>query len=322
MQVTLIALSTAFLLAGPQPATTDQFTVSDCLITLIEEIDLPAREAGQLIELRTARRNLDGSEFRDAQGNPQYVEVREGLYVMEGQVLGRIDDEMERKQKEVAQHKLTVAEKEATNRISVEYAEASYDVAKAEVEQSREANRRYPGTVPPAELNRKLLAQKQALLQIRQSEYELEIAALSVGVRRAEVELADLQIARRRILAPIDGIVVKRYVDPGEWVQPGEDVLRIVRMNRVRIEGLVDESQVSRVQLRQGQRVTVRLGPDRTPSVPGHVVYVSPMMVSGSRFEVWAEVDNVRIGPDASRPDGGIWLLSPGLKAEMTIHLK
>ncbi len=45
-------------------------------------------------------------------------------------------------------------------------------------------------------------------------------------------------------------------------------------------------------------------------------------MITGSRFEVWAEAENVRVGAGASGGEEGGWLLSPGLKAEMTIHLQ
>ncbi len=274
MQVTLIALSTAFLLAGPQSAAVQRpsigtFLVSDCLIALINDNEVPAQEAGVLKELRTPKLNPDGSPSYDAEGNPEYEEVREGLEVVEGQVLGRIDDELERKLKDVAQYKLEVAEKEAKNYISVQYAEAAHKVATAEVEQAKEANRRHAGTVPAAELRRMKLNQKQAELQIEQSQYELEINAVSVSVRKAELQVADLQIGRREILAPVDGIVVKRYVDEGEWVQPGDNVLRIVRMNKVRVQGLVEASRLSPAQLRKGQRVTVRLRSGQGQSVSG-----------------------------------------------------
>jgi hypothetical protein len=43
-------------------------------------------------------------------------------------------------------------------------------------------------------------------------------------------------------------------------------------------------------------------------------VFVNPLIRSGGEFQVRTEVKN--------RKDGEFWLLSPGLKAEMTIQLK
>jgi len=326
MQVTLIAFSTALLLTGPQPGSAGgdpavRYTVPDgCRITLIEEVDVPAQEAGVLKELKTIT--------VDAEGNQVSQDVHAGLEVSENQVLGQIDDEMEVQQKKVAEYKLQVAQMEAGNDVNVRYARKAAEVAAAEVLQAEEANRRYSGTVPPAELNRKRLAREQARLQIEQSEHELKIAGVSVLVREAEDGLAALQLDRRRIVAPLDGIVVERYVDEGEWVRPGDPVLRIIRINRVRLEGFVDASRVLPSEVKN-QEVEVRLdtagwGPaspnvTRDP-VRGRVVFASPEVEAG-RFLIRAEVDNVWVVPDPAHPKDGYWLLRPGLTAEMTIKL-
>ena len=300
MQVTLIALSAAFLLAGPQAGSvpgsaTDQFPVPNCLVTLISDVNVPAnlapQEAGVLRELK----------------------VREGDEVVEGQLLGQIDDEVERKRREGAAYSLEAARKEAGNKISVDYARAAYKVAAVEVEQALEANRRHPGTVTASELRRMQLEQRRAELQIEQSLYDLEIAAVSVSIRQAELQLADLQIDRRQIIAPVSGIVVERYVDEGEWVRPGDNVLRIVTMDRVRIKGTVKATELPPARVKRGQRVTVRLHPQGQP-VPGQVVFVNPIITTGSRYEVWAEVENVGQGDD--------WVLQPGVPVTMTIELK
>lgn len=304
MQVTLIALGTALLLAGPQPGSgagpsAESYTVPGCLITLIEDIDVPAQEAGMLTKLL----------------------VREGDEVKTGDPLGQIDDELEQELKKVAEYKLQVAEKEETNTYSAQAAEAAEKVSEAEFLQAQEANRRKPGTVAPAELNRMLLSHRHAKLQWQQAEYDLEIAEISKLVRQAEDGVAALQLKRRGIVATLDGIVVERYLDKGEWVRPGDRVLRIIRMDRLRIEGYIDATKVSPAQVRKGQKVSVRLSPGEALSVgpmgrefPGEIVHVSPVVEAGPRFLVWAEVDNP--GRD------GDWPLRPGLHADMTISLE
>ncbi len=315
MQVVLIALSTAMLLAGPEPSAAgetpgDFYTIRACLITLIQDVDVPAQEAGVLIELA----------------------VREGSEVSEGQVLAQIDDRVEQKLRDSAQAKLDVAEKEAENDISVRYAQAASAVAHAEVAQDEEARRRVAASVPDAEYRRKLLAARQADLQIEQSEHELGIAKKSVDVRRAELDVADVQIKRRLITAPLDGIVVERYVDVGEWVQPGNALLRLIRLNRVQIEGYVDATKVLPAQV-DGQQVIVRLNVDTESAVPlppaaegqvfkGRIDFVSPIVEAGPKFRVRAEVDNVWVLPNPNRPNEGYWLLRPGLYADMAVSLR
>ena len=339
MQATLIALSMAFLLSGPQPGSVDGgssalCSVQEAEIKLIKDIQLSAQEAGVLKKLGTPLLDAEGNPVVDADGHPKYLKVREGTQVTRGQMLAQIDDEMERMQKKAAVAKLEVGNLQAENKVRIEYAEAAAQVAAQELEIGYAANRQHPGTVPAMELTRLNLAKKQAELSIKQSDYDWRIDVASVKVREAEDEIADLQVDRRRILAPFDGIVMERYVDEMEWVQPGEPVLRIIRVDRLRIEGFVDAAKVPPGGVKVGQLVrleNVRIRLDGERSVPvdlgvakqpieGRVVFVGQEIVNHS-YKVWAEVANVWVAPDPSRPDDGYWLLMSGMRADMTIRL-
>lgn len=339
MQATLVTLSMAFLLSGPQPGSVERGSPELCSvregeIKLIKDIQLSAREAGVLMKLGTPLVDAEGNPVLDADGKQAYVEVREGVEVKRGQVLGQIDDEMERMQKKAAVAKLEVGHLQAENKVRVEYAEAAAQVATQELEMGYAANRQHPGSTPAMELTRLNLAKRQAELSIKQSDYDWRIDVASVEVRVAEDQIADLQIDRRRILAPFDGIVMERYADEMEWVQPGEPVLRIIQVSRLRIEGFVDAARVAPGGVKVGQLVrleNVRIRLDGERSVPvdlgvarqpieGRVVFVGQELVNHS-YKVWAEVDNVWVTPDPSRPDDGYWLLMSGMRVDMTIHL-
>jgi len=339
MQATLITLSMAFLLSGPQPGSVSGGSAEVCSvregeIKLIKDIQLSAQEAGVLKKLGAPLFDVEGNPVSDADGNPKYVEVREGSQVKRGQMLAQIDDEMERMQKKAAVAKLEVGHLQAENKVRIEYAMAAAQVAAQELEIGKAANRQHPGATPAMELTRLNLAKRQAELSIKQSDYDWRIDVASVKVREAEDQIADLQIDRRRILAPFDGIVTDRYVDEMEWVQPGEPVLRIIRVDRLRIEGFVDAAKVPPGGVKVGQLVrleNVRIRLDGERSVPvdlsvarqpidGRVVFVGQELVNHS-YKVWAEIDNVRVTPDPSRPDDGYWLLMSGMRADMTIQL-
>lgn len=304
MQLTVIALGTALLLSGPQPGSpgppsADSYVMMQgALVKTVRngDIDVPAKQAGVLKELA----------------------VREGMLVTEGQLLGRIDDEVEQKQKKATLARLEVARLEAANTVRVDYADATAKVAAAEVDRANAANRIVPGSVPASEVTRLNLALQQALLQKKQSENDLEIDAVSVDVRLAEDELADVEIEQRKVVSPLEGIVMECFVDQDEWVQPGTTVLRIIRMNRLRVQGFVNDVQDLHSRVRIGQKVTIALGAGR--SVEGEVVFVSPEIVRGPRFAVWAEVDNVWV-PYSSEPGDGYWLLHPGSEVDATVHL-
>lgn len=66
-------------------------------------------------------------------------------------------------------------------------------------------------------------------------------AVAVAGYKRIEAEFA-----RGRLRAPIDGVVVSRRVNPGETVNLGAPLLRIVDLKRLRIEAELDEYDVPR----------------------------------------------------------------------------
>ena len=81
-----------------------------CIVSLIDDVEVPAQEAGQLTQ----------------------VEAREGLPVDEGKLLASIDDKLAQNQKRIAEFEQKAAAEEATNDIRVQYAQANAAVAKQE----------------------------------------------------------------------------------------------------------------------------------------------------------------------------------------------
>ncbi len=95
----------------------------------------------------------------------------------------------------------------------------------------------------------------------------------------------------------------------GEFVEAGHMVLRVLRINRLRAEGLLMRRDLRGDPV--GRRVTLNVmvpGSGET-QFAGKVVFVSPEInpVSG-QTKVWAEIEN----PDL--------LLRPGLNGAMTIE--
>jgi len=330
----LFVLGTVLLLTGPQRGPVSEgeartYLVKGCTITLIDEVNVPAEEAGKLVDMQTPLLDYSGNPVLE-QGQPVLVEVREGTQVSQGQLLARIDDRVEQKLKKVAEYKLQVAEAEAGNDVSVRYAEAASKVAKQEYDMKRGANLVHPGSVAQSEVQRAALALRQAELQIEQSTHELNIAKVSVSLREAELEVAEMQLERRQIEAPIDGIIVDRHVKPGEWVKPGDPVLRIVRINRVRIKASVPKSQVMPAEI-ANQPVAVRFSPESAVRLPrgvkerafqGRVGFVSPVVDPDGSYTVWADVENVWFATAPGQPGQGFWVLRPGDTVEMTIDLR
>ena len=96
-----------------------------------------------------------------------------------------------------------------------------------------------------------------------------EVAALD-----AQVAGIDDRLARSRIRSPIAGTVLARYVEPGEFVQPGQPLFKLASLDSLTFRAYVAQAQLSG--LRLGQEV--RVGVDRADSIatlPGRVTWIA-----------------------------------------------
>jgi HlyD family secretion protein len=96
-----------------------------------------------------------------------------------------------------------------------------------------------------------------------------EVAALD-----AQVASLDDRLARSRITSPRDGTVLARYVEPGEFVQPGQPLFKLASLDSLIFRAYVSNDQLTR--LRLGQQVQV--GVDRADSIatlPGRVTWIA-----------------------------------------------
>ncbi len=80
------------------------------------------------------------------------------------------------------------------------------------------------------------------------SDVELESNQRGLDVSRARRRAAiaardrlDAQLAKTRITAPIDGVVIARFANPGETVDAAARLVTVADLTRVRVEAEVDE---------------------------------------------------------------------------------
>jgi multidrug efflux pump subunit AcrA (membrane-fusion protein) len=265
----------------------------DCVISCEDEVLVPAQEAGALKELP----------------------VKDGQHVKKGDLLAQIDDMIPQAQVEVAKAKLQAAQAEATSDIALRYATAAAATAKADYEQNREANDRYAGTIPQARLRELLLKAREMELTIEKAEKDHVVATHQAQVAVAELRAAEANRDHRRVSSPLEGEVVELSRHAGEWVQAGDPLMRVVRLDKLRVEGSVSAKDYLPSELQDRPvTVTVELAHGKKETFPGKVVLAKPVVATGGEYQIRAEVEN--------RKDNGAWVLRPGLLAEMTIQLK
>jgi multidrug efflux pump subunit AcrA (membrane-fusion protein) len=79
--------------------------------------------------------------------------------------------------------------------------------------------------------------------------HDLETARARHAAATANRDRLKALIAKTRILAPIDGVVTARHVQPGETIETAARIVTIVDLNRLRVEAEVDEYDTARVSL-------------------------------------------------------------------------
>jgi macrolide-specific efflux system membrane fusion protein len=288
-----MAAMAVFLAAAVAAGADAEPVLERCLVSLIQEAKVPAREAGVLDELL----------------------AREGDVVKRGDLIARIDDnqpQMERR-KAKAEHDQAVAKAESD--VDVRYAVAAEKVAQVEYEKAAESDRKVPGSVTRVELNRLQLNEQKSELQIEQAQLERKVAEMAAISKGVEVDAAENSIERRLIKSPLDGVVVQVFPHQGEWMQPGDPLARVVRTDMLRVEGYVDSARWSPAQVRDRPvTVEVALAGGRRETFTGRIVFTSPIVESGGDYRVFAEVEN------RQAEGSGQWLLRAGQTATMTVH--
>jgi HlyD family secretion protein len=120
-----------------------------------------------------------------------------------------------------------------------------------------------------------------------------EIAQAEAEHRRATfvVERLGDELRRMTIVAPFTGFLVRKRVEIGAWLRPGDPVADLIDLDPVVVVGPVNERETSRLRSGARARVTLDAYPDRTFS--GELTHVVPQADRESRaFPVKVRVRN------------------------------
>ena len=74
-----------------------------------------------------------------------------------------------------------------------------------------------------------------AAAEIEQARSERKRAAAERGRLKAAEAEARAELGRHRVKAPFDGVVANRRVDPGDWVDPGVEVIELIDDREVEV---------------------------------------------------------------------------------------
>ncbi len=103
---------------------------------------------------------------------------------------------------------------------------------------------------------------------------EIKQAKANLDSRIAAVNLLKKNISDSYVTAPIDGFVVKKFVEAGESVAPLSSLVMMSNLNYVDLVIYIPETQLGKIKLGQEADVKVDSYPNKT--FHGKVIYISP----------------------------------------------
>lgn len=220
--------------------------------------------------------------------------VDEGSVVAADSVLIELDNRLAKAEEQIAIKELESATLKAEDDSQIKFSKASRDVAMSVFKRSQELYEE--GVESLDDWEKKRLEKIKAEFQIDVSHREQRINQAAVGVNEAKLNAANVQLELRTLRAPFAGIVAQTKKERFEWVKAGEEIMRLVSLEKFRVNGSVRIVDSPNVLEGAPARVFIPIGMGKTEVVEGVVGFVKPES-EGTRdgmheYRVWVEIPN------------------------------
>ncbi len=120
------------------------------------------------------------------------------------------------------------------------------------------------------------------------TQQQLDQARLQLENAEARVQQARVRVNDANIRSSINGIVNKRYIEPGAVVNPGTQLFELVNVSKLKLAVTVNETQVAN--LKVGDKVEVKASVFPDLSFGGTVTFIAPMADASLNFPVEIEI--------------------------------
>lgn len=230
---------------------------------------------------------VESAQARSLPRDARVVEVEEDVIPVIEEASGTV----EAKRKALVSSRILATIREITVRAGDRVAEGEElvvlddrDLA-ARVEQAQRAVDAAQAAATRAEADFERASELFERQVIGRSEYDEAESAHKIAQAELQSAQQALQAAKvassyASISAPVSGVVVERYAEPGDTASPGQPILALYDPRSLRIEAPVRESLLSRIEV--GDPIDVRLGHSQEV-IQGTVGEIVPEAEAGSR---------------------------------------
>lgn len=164
---------------------------------------------------------------------------------------------------------------------------------------------------------------------------QLAVAESQVKASEAQMGVVETQLGNTRIASPIDGVIARKWVMPGDIVQPGQPVYTIYNLADIWITANLEETKLAGIRAGQPVKISVDAYPGR--SFTGKVLLVGAAAASEfslipannasgnftkvtQRVPVRISVDQAGAAPGRPGPSAGEPRLLPGMSVVVKIR--
>jgi RND family efflux transporter MFP subunit len=201
---------------------------------------------------------------------------QEGDAVSAGEVVASVDEE---------NYKIAVRQAQAAVQVAdAALARTRVLAAHAKSELARSENLVRSGGITEKDMEAAQLADRDAQAQVAVADAQLAQA-------RAAQDMADKRLRDAAVRAPVGGVIQRKYINPGAYVEPPTMVFSIVDNRQLELESPVPAALLG--QIRAGQRVTFTVNSYPGAKFEGRVAEINPAVDALARSaKVRVRVDN------------------------------
>lgn len=287
--IELTAIELSFKTPGwvkERPVDEGQAVKAGQLVAKLDDVEV-RREMGRQEALAAAAR----ANLEELERGSRPEEIREGEAALDG-----ARAELQKQESDFARQKELFA-KEVISQKEFDAAKSGYQAARAQEKQAREG---------------------LALLREGPRIERIQAARASLQQSEAAQAIAERQLEDTAIVSPVDGVVLSKNTEAGEYASPGTPIVTVGDLTKVWLRAYVEETDLGRVKLGQKASVTTDTFPGK--AYAGSVSFIA----SDAEFtpkSVQTRKERVklvyRIKIDISNPDQE---LKPGMPADAEIR--
>lgn len=122
------------------------------------------------------------------------------------------------------------------------------------------------------------------------TQQQLDQARLAVENAKARVNQARIRVGDANIRSSMNGVVNKRYIEPGAVVNPGARLFEIVDVSKLKLQVTVNEAQVASLKVNDKIGVKASVFPERT--FTGRVSFIAAKADASLNFPVEIELSS------------------------------